>query len=153
MSPKKRALALKALRLSRKGLKGKAIADALGLANATEGNDLATHGYLIDRDERSALTDAELLLIRLLDAAEREKTRTGNGTRPRTKFLGGCHGKSRGWAQRTIARRLRTREYDEDEFASPALGFVSQGGGYANLTPAGRALAHVLRGKRRRASA
>jgi hypothetical protein len=147
MTPEFRERALKAYRLSRKGLKGKAIAQKLKLANAAEGNDLAQHGFLIARDERERLSEPELLLLSLLASEDHEQHYEGGISRSiQTKTIDWRARKARGWCFRTANRRLRSptldERYDHDKIL---FGFVDLShNGYIYLTPAGRALVHAI---------
>jgi hypothetical protein len=151
MTPRRRKLALRAMRLARKGEKGKAIAEKLGLANAPEANALAETGRLIERDERGRLTDGERQCIELVDAVEQRHLAAGITRSAEASAIDHMAGRARGWCARTVERRLRRRTPDEEQrLESPALGFVwHTRNGYVGLTEAGRAIAHLLRGKRR----
>lgn len=144
--PATREIALKAMRLARRGNKGKAIATKLGLANAVEANRLADQGFLIHRDERSKLTEAELLCIRLIDVAELRHAEAGITGSVKSWDVDRMARRSLGWCGRTVNRRLAKPDRNDDWSEPRPLGLVWHSrNGHCGLTGAGRALAHVLR--------
>lgn len=143
-----RALAAEALKLSRKGMKGKAIAEAMKRdgVGTREANHLAAIGRAWAAIDADALTPSELLLIRCLAAIEREDLISGDIASTKGKWVSRRARKADGWAAATVRKRLGSHRAGEDEYRrGSGLNFVTASrNGHIWLTQAGWALVHAI---------
>lgn len=136
-----RKAAAKALALSRKGLKGKAIGEELGVSTA-EANNLAATGAAYASIDRAALTAPELALLRALADLERERLARGEVASVKSWAVSRRCRKSEGWCSSTANRRLFDSRWCEEKKRNICgLGMVhASRNGHIWMPPAGWAL-------------
>lgn len=148
-----RKLASRALKLSKDGLKGKAIGERLKLSSrigwtaTNEANRLVEIGAALQRKkeiEGVRFSAPEILLLKTVANISREMLARGRRGSPLTKMVGWRAGKSRGWPVSVANKRLRTRDIldprDADFFG---LVWLSHNG-YISLTNLGWMVVHVI---------
>lgn len=132
--------AARALKLSREGLKGKAIGEALKVST-DRANTLVNLGHVYDTQRQAALTSPEILLLRAVAACARRNASEGGTRSPTSREVAARARKSSGWPAATAGRRLTDRqEWDAHAklFRPLGLGFVNlSGNGYLTLTSLG----------------
>lgn len=135
-------LARKAWKLAHKDkLSNREIGERLKVSTE-EAKRLALVGGALAANDGYRLTDAELLLIRSVAAAERALLAQRNNRTPKGWEVGLHAGKAPGWCAATARRRVFDRRFDQKTRRDiTGLGFVHQSpNGHVWLTPAGWAL-------------
>lgn len=134
-------LVARAEKLSRKGLKGKAIGQKLGMTTA-EANRLLTFARCDARlksIDKIRLTDSECVLLLALAGLEKENLVYGHMRSVESKSVALTVGRSSGWTTATINRRIGGRR------GNPRMGLVViAGNGYLSLTDLGWLVVHAI---------
>lgn len=107
-----RKLAVRAAKLAAAGVKGKAIGQELGVSTA-DANQLAAVGHAYVRVESGALTQPEILLLRVLADEARDLLANGATRSPESKWVSRRARKSPSWAAATAQKRIFDKRYDE----------------------------------------
>lgn len=135
-------LARRAMRLQRKGLKGKATAEKLGRGITTDqANLLASVGAADEAEEAAVLNENEVKIILALAKLQRYLRRKGETSSPKAWMLCRPTGLSEGQIGRLTRKRLNPRHYD----GTGKFGFLSHSrNGHIWMESPGWALARLL---------
>lgn len=151
--PINRSLAIKARKLQKTGLKGKAISEKLGNRITTdEANLLASIGADFEQEDRAALTEREIDVLLGLAALQREDRLIGRTSSPKAKHLARKLRLSEGQIRRATTR-LNERGYGDPPLAQ-RYGFLSHSrNGHIWLRDSGWAVVQAIEVARERIAA
>lgn len=139
------ALAMKAHKLSKRGLKGKAMSLKLGKGLTTDNaNTLASVGSEIQAEQDAALTERETAVLLALAAIQRKDRFNGITSSPKAKFVARRLRLSEAQVRRVTRGRLTTPEFHEWS-SRKKLGLLHHSvNGHIWLTAAGWAFVQAI---------